>query len=142
MCCELMTIAINNYSLQYRTHTSTHHDLHTHPGSALAGTLYLEVPNDGGALSLSDPRGPLPPFGYAYRVKPEVGKFVIFPATLPHMVHSTPGDEPRISISCNYPGDWKRYTTSKVVYAEKNWQHEMMSREEAMEMNENKKNEL
>ena len=58
------------------------------------------------------------------------------------MVHSTPGDKPRISISCNYPGDWKKYTTSKVVYAEKNWQHEMMSREEAMEMNEKKKNEL
>ncbi len=26
--------------------------------------MYLEVPPDGGALSLMDPRGPLPPFQY------------------------------------------------------------------------------
>lgn len=37
----------------------THHDIHVHPGSALAGTLYLSVPLDGGALTLSDPRGPV-----------------------------------------------------------------------------------
>ena len=110
----------------------THHDVHTHAGAALAGTLYLEVPPDGGALSLSDPRGPLPPFQYAYRILPEAGKFAIFPGTLPHAVHSTPGEMPRISISCNYPGEWGKYTRSKVIYAESNWTHPMMTREEAM----------
>lgn len=108
----------------------THHDIHTHPGSSLAGTLYLEVPPDGGALSLSDPRGPMPPFNYAYRVLPEAGKYVIFPATLPHAVHATPGEIPRVSISCNHPGDWKKFTTSQVVWGESTWSHEMMSREE------------
>lgn len=109
----------------------THHDVHTHPGSALAGTLYLEVPSDGGALSLSDPRGPMPPFGYAYRIQPEEGKFVIFPATVPHAVHATPGEMPRVSISCNYPGDWSKFTTGKTVFAETKFAHEMMSRKEA-----------
>lgn len=109
----------------------THHDVHTHPGSSLAGTLYLEVPPDGGALSLSDPRGPMPPFSYAYRILPEAGKYVIFPGTVPHAVHATPGEMPRVSISCNHPGDWKKFTTSKVVWGESNWSHEMMSRSEA-----------
>mmetsp|Transcript_15461 Transcript_15461/g.20136 ORF Transcript_15461/g.20136 Transcript_15461/m.20136 type:complete len:295 (+) Transcript_15461:73-957(+) len=109
----------------------THHDIHTHPGSALAGTIYLEVPADGGPLSLMDPRGPLPPFTYAYRVLPEAGKIVIFPGTVPHSVHGTPGDNPRVSISCNYPGDWRKFTTSNTVFGESSWSHEMMSREEA-----------
>jgi len=110
----------------------THHDTHTHPGSALAGTIYLEVPPDGGALSLSDPRGSLPPFQYAYRILPEAGKIVIFPGTLPHTVHSTPGEYPRISVSCNHPGDWQRFTNSKTIFSEKSWSHEMMGREESM----------
>jgi len=110
----------------------THHDVHTHPGAALAGTIYLEVPPDGGALSLTDPRGPMPPFNYAYRILPEAGKFAIFPATVPHAVHSTPGEVPRVSISCNHPGDWKKFTTSKIVWGESTWSHEMMSREEHM----------
>jgi len=110
----------------------THHDVHTHPGSSLAGTLYLEVPPDGGALSLSDPRGPMPPFNYAYRILPEAGKYVVFPGTLPHAVHATPGEQPRVSISCNHPGDWKKFTTSQVVWGESSWSHEMMSREEHM----------
>lgn len=111
----------------------THHDVHTHPGSALAGTLYLEVPDDGGALSLSDPRGPMPPFNYAYRILPEAGKLAVFPATLPHAVHATPGEQPRISVSCNHPGDWQKFTQHKNVFGEKTWTHEMMSREEHLE---------
>eukprot|EP00587_Corethron_hystrix_P007090 CAMPEP_0113320082 /NCGR_PEP_ID=MMETSP0010_2-20120614/14021_1 /TAXON_ID=216773 ORGANISM="Corethron hystrix, Strain 308" /NCGR_SAMPLE_ID=MMETSP0010_2 /ASSEMBLY_ACC=CAM_ASM_000155 /LENGTH=249 /DNA_ID=CAMNT_0000177769 /DNA_START=186 /DNA_END=935 /DNA_ORIENTATION=+ /assembly_acc=CAM_ASM_000155 len=111
----------------------THHDIHTHPGAALAGTLYLEVPPDGGALSLNDPRGLLPPFSLAYRILPEAGKFSIFPATLPHSVHATPGERPRVSISCNHPGDWKKFTTAKVVFGESTWSHEMLSREEMIE---------
>lgn len=114
-------------------HGGTHHDIHTHPGSALAGTLYLKVPPDGGALTLSDPRGPMPPFNYAYRILPEAGNIVIFPSTLPHGVHSTPGEMPRVSISCNHPGDWQKFATSKTVYGESSWSHEMMSREERME---------
>eukprot|EP00547_Thalassionema_nitzschioides_P011097 CAMPEP_0194260236 /NCGR_PEP_ID=MMETSP0158-20130606/45401_1 /TAXON_ID=33649 /ORGANISM="Thalassionema nitzschioides, Strain L26-B" /LENGTH=258 /DNA_ID=CAMNT_0039000319 /DNA_START=363 /DNA_END=1139 /DNA_ORIENTATION=- len=110
----------------------THHDTHTHPGSAIAGTLYLSVPPDGGALYLLDPRGPLPPFQWTYRVQPQEGMFVLFPGTLPHGVHSTPGDEPRISISCNHPGDWQKFTNSRVVYHESTWSHEMMSRDEAV----------
>lgn len=116
-----------------------HHDIHTHPGAAVAGTIYLKVPDDGGALTLSDPRGPLPPFNYAYRIAPEDGLMVLFPATLPHGVHSTPGHLPRVSISCNFPGDWKKFTTSKVVWNETTWSHDMMSREEAMAA---RKNEL
>ena len=80
-----------------------------------------------------DPRGPLPPFTYAYRILPEAGKLVIFPATVPHSVHATPGDMPRVSISCNHPGDWKKFTTSKTVFGESSWSHEMMSRQEAQQ---------
>jgi len=108
----------------------THHDTHTHPGSALAGTLYLSVPADGGALYLVDPRGPLPPFQWSYRIQPQKGKLVIFPGTLPHGVHSTPGDEGRVSISCNHPGDWQKFTNSRTVYHESTWSHPMMSRDE------------
>ena len=64
---------------------------------------------------------------------------VIFPGTLPHSVHGTPGDRPRVSISCNHPGDWKKFTTSKTVFGEKSWNHEMMSREEAMAAQQQKK---
>ena len=74
----------------------------------------------------------MPPFQYAYRILPTKGKLVIFPATVPHAVHSTPGELPRISISCNHPGDWVKFTTSKVTWGEETtWSHEMMSREEA-----------
>ena len=58
--------------------------------------------------------------------------FAIFPATVPHAVHSTPGELPRVSISCNHPGDWQKFTTSKTVWGESEWSHEMMSREDAM----------
>ena len=74
----------------------------------------------------------MPPFNYAFRILPEAGKYVIFPGTLPHAVHATPGERPRVSISCNHPGDWKKFTTGKVVYSESTWSHEMMSREEHM----------
>jgi hypothetical protein len=106
--------------------------VHTHPGAALAGTIYLEIPFDGGALSLSDPRGPMPPFNHAYRILPRTGTFAIFPATVPHAVHSTPGEMPRVSISCNHPGDWTKLTTSKTVWGEITFTHEMMSPEEAL----------
>jgi len=81
----------------------------------------------------------LPPFSFAYRILPEAGKFAIFPGTLPHSVHTTPGDQPRVSISCNYPGDWRKFTTSKVVYGEKTFTQEMRSREEIMEMQQKSK---
>lgn len=97
------------------------------------------VPSDGGALSLNDPRGLLPPFSFAYRILPEAGKFAIFPGTLPHSVHATPGDQPRVSISCNYPGDWRKFTTSKVVFGEKHITQEMYSREEMIELQKKKR---
>ena len=36
---------------------ATHHDVHTHAGSSLAGTLYLSVPGDGHAGRVLEPRG-------------------------------------------------------------------------------------
>jgi len=102
----------------------------------------LEVPSDGGALSLMDPRGPLNPFQYSYRILPENGKFAIFPATVPHSVHATPGEMPRVSISCNFPGDWVKFTTSKTVFGSSEWSHPMMSREEAEAEQKRKKEEL
>jgi len=107
-----------------------HHDTHTHQGSALAGTIYMSVPDDGGALFLVDPRGPMPPFQWSYRIAPKQGNMVIFPATLPHGVHSTAGTEPRVSISCNHPGDWQKFTNSRTIFQENTWTHEMMSRED------------
>jgi len=109
---------------------ATHHDVHTHAGSSLAGTLYLSVPGDGGALSLNDPRGPMPPFDVTYRVAPREGNFVIFPATLPHGVLPTHGTAPRISISCNHPGHWQHFTNSKTVYSEKTFETTMLTPEE------------
>ncbi|CAH0366970.1 unnamed protein product [Pelagomonas calceolata] len=109
---------------------ATHHDVHTHAGSSVAGTLYLSVPGDGGALSLNDPRGPMPPFDVTYRKAPRAGNLVIFPATLPHGVLPTFGSEPRISISCNHPGHWQNFTNGKVVFGEKTWETTMLTPEE------------
>ena len=116
-------------SVQY---DGVHHDTHTHQGSALAGTLYMSVPDDGGALFLVAPRGAMPPFQWTYRIRPKRGNMVIFPATVPHGVHSTVGTEPRVSISCNHPGDWQKFTNSRTVFQESTWTHEMMSREDVM----------
>ena len=109
---------------------ATHHDVHTHAGASLAGTLYLSVPGDGGALSLNDPRGPMPPFDVTYRVKPREGNMVLFPATLPHGVLPTHGTQPRISISCNHPGHWQHFTNSKTVFLEKHFETTMLTPEE------------
>merc|ERR1719162_2627282 len=98
-----------------------HHDVHLHPGAALAGTIYLSVPPDGGALSLTDPRGPMPPFNVPVRMLPKEGKWIIFPGTLPHGVHST-------------PGDWKKFASSANVAVDSTWSHEMMSHQEKVEM--------
>ncbi|GMI30325.1 hypothetical protein TeGR_g14637 [Tetraparma gracilis] len=103
---------------------TTFHDVHTHPMSAFAGTLYLAVPADAGALSLADPRGPMPPFQYGYRVPPREGTLTLFPATVPHSVLPTPGGEPRVSISCNYPGNWKHYVANSAVLEERGWEEE------------------
>jgi len=118
-----------------------HHDVHLHPGAALAGTIYLSVPPDGGALSLTDPRGPMPPFNVPVRMLPKEGKWIIFPGTLPHGVHSTPGDMPRVSISCNHPGDWKKFASSANVAVDSTWSHEMMSHQEKVEMMKKKRSE-
>ena len=103
-------------------HNGMFHEDHTHPRSALAGTLYLELPqnhnhknnhaNEPGALLLHDPRGPEPPFHRPYPIPPRVGTVVIFPSTLLHGVQPTDSEELRVSISCNHPGDWQRFTDS------------------------------
>jgi len=87
----------------------------------------LSVSDDG--LFLVDSRGPVSPFQWSYRIRPREGNMVIFPATVPHGVHSTMGTEPRVPISRNHPGDWQRFTNSKTVFQESTWTHDMMSRE-------------
>lgn len=97
-----------------------YHNLHNHPHSYLSGTYYVAVPEqpralagradlDPGAISFFDPRGHANMGAIAgdgqvdpeYRVLPEAGLMLLWPAFLMHAVHPNFADAPRLSISFN-----------------------------------------
>ncbi len=93
-------------------HTSCMAHLHhVHENSAVSGVYYVSAPPGSGDLILEDPRGAHPPFGLRHVVTPRPGLAVLFPAWLVHGVAPSCGltaDNPRISLSFNVVGDWKR----------------------------------
>jgi uncharacterized protein (TIGR02466 family) len=83
---------------------------HTHPGSTFSGCLYLKVADTSGAIEFTRPDNmSLYPqtgnktgiFFASAKYKPVVGRLIIFPAWLPHMVMPSESDEERISIAFN-----------------------------------------
>lgn len=103
-----------------------YHNLHNHPHSWLSGTYYVQVPEartdlpgrsdrDPGAISFFDPRaqanmnairgdGQVDP---EYRVVPEAGELMLWPAFLHHLVHPNLGKDDRVSISFNVVLRWR-----------------------------------
>lgn len=90
------------------------HSGHTHPHSAVSGTVYIAVPPGAGALKLEDPRLPLMmaaprrlaeapeeerPFVY---LAPSAGTILLWESWLRHEVVANAAAAERISISFNY----------------------------------------
>ena len=92
-----------------------YNQVHTHPSSHWSGVYYVrpgEFDDDdieyAGQLQLHDPREraemvihPGTPFGNPFRIEPEAGMMVIFPAWLSHSVNIFYSDTTRISVSFN-----------------------------------------
>ena len=85
---------------------------HTHPQSHWSIVYYVTIgepePNRrlNGVIEFRDPRHratefPGFEFGYAWRVTPQAGLMIIFPAWLEHMVHPFYGKSERISLAIN-----------------------------------------
>lgn len=91
-----------------------HHSAHLHPHSILSGTLYVEVPEGGGAIRFEDPRlpmmmaaptrtvdapEPLKPF---VTVAPAAGTLLLWESWLRHEVLPGTARADRLSISFNF----------------------------------------
>lgn len=93
---------------------------HHHGNAIFVGTFYLETHDDGGLLTILDPRGcvPLPNF-YSIEnieenpcfvsIKPQKGGLIFFPNYLLHYVNTNISNENRYSISANYSVVMKDY---------------------------------
>ncbi len=103
-----------------------YHNLHNHPHSWLSGTYYVSVPDDEtlpagrsdrnpNAISFFDPRPQAnmlairgdPQVDPEYRIQPEAGDLLVWPAFLHHLVHVNLSQEARISISFNIVLRWR-----------------------------------
>ena len=103
-----------------------YHNLHNHPHSWLSGTYYVTVPDDdlpqGGrsdrnpnAISFFDPRPQAnmlairgdPQVDPEFRIRPEAGELLVWPAFLHHLVHVNLSDAVRISVSFNVVLRWR-----------------------------------
>jgi uncharacterized protein (TIGR02466 family) len=89
--------------------------VHAHPNSVLSAVFYVKAPEDSGEIVFQRDR---PFYDYAgdvyysqfepaislldYRIQPNAGKFVMFPAYLLHRVMASKSDEERISIAMNF----------------------------------------
>jgi uncharacterized protein (TIGR02466 family) len=86
--------------------------LHVHPMSTLSGVLYLKVDDDSGHIVFQNPVSAMEHYPFnpienkiiysGISCKPEVGKIIIFPSWLAHMVQPSNSNEQRISFSFNY----------------------------------------
>ncbi|RST30494.1 hypothetical protein HMF7854_06350 [Sphingomonas ginkgonis] len=91
-----------------------HHGGHIHPHSILSGTLYVEVPADGGAIRFEDPRLPLmmaaplrspdapEPLQPFVTLAPVAGQILLWESWLRHEVLPGRAKADRLSISFNF----------------------------------------
>lgn len=90
------------------------HTAHIHPGSAISGTFYVEVPAGASAIRFEDPRLGLmmaapqvkasaPPARQRFvSVAPRAGEVLLWESWLRHEVPRNAAKAPRLSISFNY----------------------------------------
>ncbi len=90
------------------------HTAHIHPGSAISGTIYIEVPPGASAIRFEDPRlglmmaaPPVKPVAPAARqrfvsVAPKAGDVLLWESWLRHEVPRNAARAPRLSVSFNY----------------------------------------
>jgi uncharacterized protein (TIGR02466 family) len=91
-----------------------HHSAHIHPHSILSGTLYVEVPEGGGAIRFEDPRLPMmmaaptrapdapEPLRPFVTVQPTPGRLLLWESWLRHEVLPGTARAERLSISFNF----------------------------------------
>lgn len=91
-----------------------HHTAHIHPGSAISGTIYIEVPPGSSAIRFEDPRLGLMMAAPAVRkaapparqrfvsVAPKAGDVLLWESWLRHEVPRNGAKAERLSISFNY----------------------------------------
>lgn len=91
-----------------------HHSAHIHPHSILSGTLYVEIPNNGGEIRFEDPRLPMmmaapvrsddaPEQLRAFvTVPPKAGLLLMWESWLRHEVLPGSAKADRLSISFNF----------------------------------------
>lgn len=104
-----------------------YHNLHNHPHSYLSGTYYVAMPRaeqfdstarsdlNPAAISFFDPRAQANMLAIKgdgqveaeYRVFPESGMLLLWPAFLHHLVHPNLSDDLRLSISFNVVLKWR-----------------------------------
>lgn len=86
---------------------------HRHPGHHIAGAFYFKIPNlpnVGGELAVSNPtKNQFPIYDLdnsnglsVEKIKPQIGKGILFRADLEHFVLPSYTDEDRICIACNF----------------------------------------
>ncbi|MBW0144816.1 TIGR02466 family protein [Sphingomicrobium clamense] len=90
------------------------HSAHIHPHSILSGTLYIDIPDDSGAIRFEDPRLPmmmaapmrdeeapehLRPF---VDIAPKAGTLLLWESFVRHEVLPHRGETERLSISFNF----------------------------------------
>lgn len=90
------------------------HSGHLHPGSAISGTLYVDVPKGASAIRFEDPRLPLMMASPAVRssaprsrqrfvsVAPRAGDVLLWESWLRHEVPANGARSDRLSVSFNY----------------------------------------
>ncbi len=91
-----------------------YHGSHSHPQSAVSGTLYVSMPKGSGGLQLEDPRlgqmmaapkrsAAMPEAFLNYvTLNPQAGQIHLWESWLRHEVLMHKGKDPRVSISFNY----------------------------------------
>ena len=92
-----------------------HHGIHSHPGSVVSGSFYVDVDNESAPLMIMNPtrhfrnHEPRPsrqedfgPFtSEQLTIKPEQNLMVVWPAWLEHHVMKQTSQKPRVAISFN-----------------------------------------
>jgi uncharacterized protein (TIGR02466 family) len=93
-----------------KTEKGQSHHRHWHPNSVLSGIVYLSTSGDSGKTRFVSSDYSTFEFeaneaniynSKTWTITPEVGKILIFPSSLEHMVDPYEGDEPRITLAFN-----------------------------------------
>ena len=76
---------------------------HTHPGSALSGVFYINIPDNSGNITFHhiDSHGLFFTQDSTFSINPHDGLMILFPGTLLHDVEINNSKENRISIAFN-----------------------------------------